>query len=124
MNIVLVILIVLIVVWFFMSRRPTTGIRNITAAELENYLSDKNRVFVDVREPHEYKSGHVQGMKNIPLGQLAGRTGELPKDREIVLMCRSGGRSMMAAKTLKKHGYSQIVNVRGGISAWSGKVVK
>lgn len=124
MNIGLLILVILMIAWFVITRRPVSGIRNISASELETYLTDKNRVFVDVREPHEYKSGHVQGMKNIPLGQLAGRTGELPKDREIVLMCRSGGRSMMAAKTLKKHGYTQIVNVRGGISAWSGKVVK
>lgn len=124
MNLGLIALIAVIVIWFIYQKRPVAGIRSITAAELPEYMSDKKRMCIDVREPHEYKSGHVQGMVNIPLGQIGQRMSELPKDREIILMCRSGNRSMMAARTLKKRGYSQLINVRGGISAWSGKVVK
>ena len=80
--------------------------------------------FIDVREPGEYKSGHVPGFRNVPLGQIKNRLDELPKEAEVVLMCRSGARSMMAAKLLKKNGYQKIVNVSGGISQWTGKQVK
>lgn len=124
MNYGLIVIVVLIVGFFVYQKWPVKGIRSISASELPDYLTDKTRVLIDVREPHEYKGGHVQGMKNIPVGQISKRLGEIPKDKEVVLMCRSGTRSMMAARNLKKQGYDRIVNVKGGISAWGGKVVK
>lgn len=124
MNIGLWIMLAILLLWFVYQKRPVAGIRSITATDLTELLKDKDRFLVDVREPHEFKGGHVEGMKNIPLGQITKRLNEIPKEREVVLMCRSGNRSMMAARTLKKQGYSRLVNVRGGISAWSGKVVK
>ena len=118
------ILIALAVIWLVYQKRPVKGIRSIPASELPEYLKNKGqRLFIDVREPHEFNSGHVEGMKNVPLGQIGQRINELSKDREIVLMCRSGNRSMMAARTLKKRGYDKLVNVQGGITSWKGKVV-
>ncbi len=125
MYIVLVIVVVLIVAWFLFMRPSGKGIRNISTDDLAEMLKDKNgRSFVDVREPHEYAGGHVAGMKNIPLTRLSSRFSELPKDNEVVVMCRSGHRSMMAAKQLKKAGYQNVVNVVGGMGAWHGKVSK
>ena len=119
------IVVVVVAILFVLQRRGTRGVTTITGQELETILADKqDRVFIDVREPHEFKSGHVPGMKNIPVGQIGNRSKELPKDREIVLMCHSGSRSMMAARTLKRLGFTKIVNVRGGMMGWKGKVAK
>lgn len=124
MNIGLAILLALIVGWFLYQKRPVKGVRSISPTELPGCLKGRNNVLVDVREQHEYESGHVGGMKNIPLGQITGRLSELPKEKEIVLICRSGNRSLMAARMLRRHGYEKVVNVRGGILAWKGPLVK
>lgn len=122
---VLWIIIVVAAILLFMQKRGAKGITSITTQELGTLIEDKqDRLFIDVREPHEFKGGHVPGMKNIPVGQISQRSKELPKDKEIIVMCHSGSRSMMAARTLKRLGYTKIVNVRGGMMGWKGKVAK
>lgn len=74
---------------------------------------------LDVRQPEEYRAGHIAGAKLIPLGELGARLKELPKNREIVCVCRSGNRSHSAAKQLIQAGYAAH-NLRGGLAAWSG----
>jgi len=64
------------------------------------------------------RDGYISGAKLIPLGQLRNRLKELPKDREIVCVCRSGNRSRLAAKQLIAAGYSAS-NMKGGMLAWS-----
>ncbi len=121
----LLLIIVVVAIFWFMQKRGVKGITSISTQELDNLLANKqDRLFIDVREPHEFKGGHVPGMKNIPVGQISQRSSELPKDKEIVVMCHSGSRSMMAARTLKRLGYMKIVNVRGGMMSWKGKVAK
>jgi len=77
-------------------------------------------IFVDVREPSELKelAYNVEGAKNIPLSQFRERMGEMPKDKKIILACRSGARSMRAAKMLIANGYTHVYNMNGGIIAW------
>jgi len=60
---------------------------------------------VDVRSPAEFSSGHISGAKNIPLPELDARSGELSKDKPVVLYCRSGRRSATGAKQLEARGY-------------------
>ncbi|HET8909104.1 MAG TPA: rhodanese-like domain-containing protein [Ktedonobacterales bacterium] len=79
---------------------------------------DSNAVLIDVREPWEYNSGHAKGAKNIPLSQLGRRLAEVPKNREILLICQSGNRSVSAAHFLQKQGLTQVVNVSGGTTVW------
>ncbi|WHX98769.1 rhodanese-like domain-containing protein [Neobacillus sp. DY30] len=97
---------------------PTKGVRNITTTELKNELNDKNKQFVDVRTPGEYKGNHIKGFKNIPLHRLAEKATVLSKDKEVVVICQSGMRSQKASKQLKKLGFSKVTNVKGGMSAW------
>lgn len=78
-------------------------------------LNDKDKVFVDVRTPAEYKARNVKQFKNIPLGSDLSK---LPKGKEIVDICQSGMRSKQACNQLKKLGYEQVTNVRGGMSAY------
>ncbi len=126
-NTIVPVLLVVILVYLVYRMLPAKGVTSIKTPELQEKMAAKKTdgiQFIDVREPGEYKSGHVPGFRNVPLGQIQNRLGELPKDAEVVLMCRSGSRSMMAAKLLKKNGYQKIVNVSGGISQWTGKQVK
>jgi len=87
-------------------------------AEVQEKLKNGRRPFLlDVREKAEMREGYISGAKWIPLGQLGRRMKELPKDREIVCVCRSGNRSRSAAKQLIAAGYSAS-NMRGGMLAW------
>lgn len=75
-------------------------------------------VFIDVRTPEEYAEGHVAGAKLIPLKELEQRLAEVPKDRQVYIYCHSGKRSAAAADILVKAGFTNIENVKGGITAW------
>jgi rhodanese-related sulfurtransferase len=80
--------------------------------------TERGAVLLDVREPHEWKSGHAPKARHIPLGQLASRMGELPRNREVYVVCRSGSRSARAAKLLASQ-RGDVANVKGGMSAWA-----
>lgn len=77
----------------------------------------KRPILLDVREKHETRTGYISGAKLIPLAQLDSRMKDLPKDREIICVCRSGNRSRTAAKKLIAAGYSAS-NMKGGMLAW------
>ncbi|WP_376794122.1 rhodanese-like domain-containing protein [Thermogemmatispora sp.] len=79
---------------------------------------DSEAVLIDVREPWEYRSGHAPRAINIPLGQLRARLNEVPRDREVLLICLSGHRSAQAARQLQRLGLSRVANVKGGIARW------
>ncbi|MDW8171081.1 MAG: rhodanese-like domain-containing protein [Anaerolineae bacterium] len=76
-----------------------------------------DHVLIDVRTPGEFSSGHISGALNIPLDQLSHRLSEIPKDRQVILYCRSGNRSDQAAALLRSVGYNNILDL-GGIIAW------
>ena len=116
-NYVFIALFLLFIVYRFM---PTKGVRNISTAELKNELKGKNKLFIDVRTPGEYKGNHIREFKNIPLNLLAEKAEkELSKDKEVIVICQSGMRSGQASKLLKKLGYTKVTNVKGGMNAWS-----
>lgn len=107
---------------FFMIKRlfPTKGVRTISTIDLTTELNDKNKQFVDVRTPGEFKGNHIRGFKNIPLHQLAQKAEmELSKDKEVIVICQSGMRSQKASKILKNLGFTNVTNVKGGMSAWN-----
>jgi rhodanese-related sulfurtransferase len=91
---------------------------SLKPGEVQEKLENGKRPFLlDVREKQEMREGYISGVKMIPLGQLRNRMKELPKDREIVCVCRSGNRSRSAAKQLINAGYSAS-NMKGGMLAW------
>jgi rhodanese-related sulfurtransferase len=73
---------------------------------------------IDVREPFEFTSGHAPGARNIPLGQLARRIGEIAPNHPVLLICASGNRSRVAQDLLARHGIADARNVTGGMHAW------
>jgi sulfur-carrier protein adenylyltransferase/sulfurtransferase len=98
------------------------GIPQITPVELKRRLDAGEDVFVlDVREPHEYQIVNI-GAPLIPLGDLPNRLNELDPNREIVIHCKSGGRSQRAAELLQKSGFKNVANLAGGITAWATDV--
>ncbi|HEY8731189.1 MAG TPA: rhodanese-like domain-containing protein [Candidatus Limnocylindria bacterium] len=72
---------------------------------------------LDVREPDEWQAGHIAGSQHIPLAQLRGRLGEIPKDKPILAVCRHGNRSEAATRGLRALGYT-VENLEGGVTAW------
>src|ERR1700741_3549954 len=100
----------------------TTGIPEITPRELKARLDRGDDLFIlDVREPHEYQIRNLKGHL-LPLGELTRRVHELDSSREIVAHCRSGKRSAEAVDFLRKAGFRKILNLKGGILAWSDEV--
>jgi rhodanese-related sulfurtransferase len=94
------------------------AVPTLKPAEVQEKLKNGKRPFLlDVREKQEMREGYISGAKLIPLGQLSNRMRELPKDREIVCVCRSGNRSKSAAKKLIAAGYAAS-NMKGGMLAW------
>lgn len=81
-------------------------------------MLQKGAVLVDVREPWELEQLRVPGAVHIPLMELPGRLEDLPTDRTLVCMCKSGVRSDQAARLLAASGAPDVLNLAGGILAW------
>jgi adenylyltransferase/sulfurtransferase len=100
-----------------------TPIPTMTVRELKQKLDKGDKfVLLDVREPFEWDICHIDHAKLIPLGQLPSRMSELDSADEIVIHCKSGGRSAKAVRLLQEAGFSKLHNVEGGITAWADEV--
>jgi adenylyltransferase/sulfurtransferase len=98
------------------------GIPQMSVTELKQKLDAGEDVFIlDVREPYEYQIAQIGGHL-IPLGELPNRLGELDTAKNIVVQCKSGGRSQRAAEFLAQNGFSKLHNLAGGILAWSNEI--
>jgi sulfur-carrier protein adenylyltransferase/sulfurtransferase len=98
------------------------GIPQLTVKELKARRDAGDDIFLlDVREPYEVQIAQIGGTV-IPQNDVPNRLAEIPRDREIVVHCRSGARSQRIAEFLKQSGYTQVVNLAGGILAWSDEI--
>ncbi len=96
---------------------------DIAPKELAERLQQGNHLkIIDVREPHEWEISRIEGATLIPLSQLAARMNELDSADEIVLQCKTGGRSMKALELLHTAGFRKLKNLKGGINAWAREV--
>ncbi len=97
------------------------GVPSATVQEAAERQSDGDgdgALIVDVREPNEYAQLRAKGAVLLPLGRLNNRVKDLPRDRELLLMCRTGARSANATKFLQAQGFENVTNVNGGMVAW------
>lgn len=83
---------------------------------------NKEVIIIDVRTPQEYKDGHIPGVANIQLDQLVNRSSEVPKDKKVLLICRSGNRSSQGTNLLRNKGFGNVYNITEGMSSWRGPV--
>ena len=98
------------------------GIPQITVQELKQRIDAGEDVqLIDVREPWEAQLAQIGG-KLIPKGDVPNRLAEIDRNREVVVHCKSGGRSQQIAELLKQSGYEKVANVAGGITAWSDQI--
>jgi rhodanese-related sulfurtransferase len=120
-----VVLLAFLIGFVFFRILPPRGVKSVSVDELQEALKDpKGKQVIDVREVQEYRNGHIQGARNIPLGQVKSAVNGIPKDRETYLVCESGFRSAQAARILKKEGFKNLYNVSGGMKRWHGKIVR
>ena len=96
--------------------------RTISATELNLYLNDNQPVLLDVRELVEYEICHIDKTTLIPMGEISSRIQELDEDDEIICICHHGMRSLQVAMYLESQGFSNMVNLNGGIEAWACEV--
>jgi len=108
---------------------PVAGAPAALAAEVSvdeaSRLRDAGAFMLDVREPDEWAAGHIEGATLIPLGELAARASEVPADRQVVVVCRSGNRSAQGRDVLLGAGLPSVTSMAGGMNDWaaSGKPV-
>ena len=88
---------------------------------LRREFQAKRVVIIDARQPDEFKEGHIPGAVNIPHKEIHKHIHLVPKDKDIVLYCKIGGRSQKALEALKKQGYSRLFNF-GGLSQYEGEL--
>lgn len=102
-----------------MVRRGAGG-ANVNTLQATMMINKEDALILDVREPAEFNAGHILNARNIPLGELDKRAGELSKwkDKPIVISCATGNRSSSALGVLKKQGFERAVNLAGGFAAW------
>jgi len=103
--------------------------QQITASQLAQWLSDashpeneKMPVLLDVREPWEYETCHIQSSSLMTMHTVPMRFQELDEDAEIICICHHGGRSMQVANFLERQGFTQVFNLSGGVHAWAQQV--
>ncbi len=98
---------------------------HLTAPELAARLADPDRprpLLLDVREPWEYETCHIDGAALMPMQTIPARIDDLDEDAEIVCICHHGARSLQVAAFLERHGFGKVSNLTGGIHAWALQV--
>jgi rhodanese-related sulfurtransferase len=98
------------------------NINEIEAVELAEWVSNDEKKFhiIDVREMQEIQAGTIPGASPMPMASIPLRTSELNTDEPVVFVCRSGARSAQVCAFLQQQGFSNVINLRGGMFAWAG----
>ena len=99
--------------------------RELTPLELMDYLASADHpppLLLDVREPAEFDICHIEGSRLMPMGEVAARMADLPRDQPIIVICHHGMRSYSIARYLEQQGFGPMLNLSGGLDAWSRKV--
>ncbi len=115
---------ILIILWFVLLymiiNSYIKGAWDRSPQQVVQILNSGSGILLDVREDSEFQQGHIVNAKHIPMGQVKDRLKELEpyKQKPVVVSCRSGHRSAKICGLLKKHGFSEVYNLRGGILAW------
>jgi len=99
-----------------------TQVEEITPNKVEKRMKEDNVVVIDVREDEEVAYGMIEAAVHIPLGDIPEAVNKLDKEKEYILVCRSGGRSMNAAMFMKERGF-RVVSMEGGMLNWQGEVI-
>lgn len=119
-TLIAIVLILLLVVVGCKANLSRSGEVDVSIDDALKMWQNKEAVIIDIRTPEEYKDGHIPGVALIPLDQLDTRMNEVPKDKKVLIICRSGNRSAKGTSLLRKNGFDNVYNVTGGMLAWRG----
>jgi rhodanese-related sulfurtransferase len=98
-------------------------LHSISPAAAAALLRENKARFIDVREPWEIATAHIEGAVSIPMGDVPSRAHqELDPDERLVVLCHAGVRSMNVTVWLRNQGFEQVQSLRGGIDAWSVEI--
>jgi glyoxylase-like metal-dependent hydrolase (beta-lactamase superfamily II)/rhodanese-related sulfurtransferase len=100
------------------SPRGMEAVPEVAIADGPRFIAEHRPLILDVREPNEYAAYHIPGAVSVPQCQLASRLEEIPRDRELLVVCQSGLRSTRATRFLRQQGYTRATNLRGGSGGW------
>jgi rhodanese-related sulfurtransferase len=100
------------------TKDPREPFSRITVDEAKDMMGSDDVVVIDVREPHEYSAGHVPNATLIPVNSVYARREELPKDKDIIMVCAMGQRSALASEMAAAAGLTRLFNLEGGTDAW------
>ncbi|MBD3669633.1 MAG: rhodanese-like domain-containing protein [Gammaproteobacteria bacterium] len=111
----------LAIVLFLIGRTQKGGANNLSPQQAIQKINHDDAVIIDVREAGEVSEGKIRDSVHIPLGSLKEKTSELEKykDRPLIMVCRSGNRSGHALNILRKAGFENLYNLKGGVMAWT-----
>jgi rhodanese-related sulfurtransferase len=104
---------------FNTNRNTENPIQNMSPKEINALIGTKGVAVIDVREPSEYREGHIAQAKLMPLNTVMSHVTELGKFDKVIVVCRSGNRSNAACQTLRSSGVKNLINLRGGMIAWA-----
>ena len=95
--------------------------QTVTPAQLVQHVNQNSALVVDVRDPKDFRHGHITGAQNIPYTELKDRVSELnkQKDQPVILVCGIGQYSGAAGKLLNQAGFAKVLRLSGGVNAWS-----
>lgn len=99
--------------------------RHIRPAELKDWLDDHRRekpLLLDVREPWEFERCHLDGAELLPMASIPSGYGRIDPQREVVVICHHGVRSFHVARFLEHNGFTNVINLTGGVDAWAKEV--
>lgn len=120
MTVLIILLVILLGFSIFRYYRIRSIVKTLTEEEFtEGY---RKAQLIDVREPQEFKNGHILGARNIPVTQMKQRLIELRTDKPVYLYCQGSSRSFRAANILRKNGYKDLNVLQGGFKRWSGRI--
>jgi rhodanese-related sulfurtransferase len=102
----------------FFNRGNQGGFKEVTVQQAQEMLGNGDAVLIDVREPYEYVEVHAKDARLIPLSTFPQHLNEIPQDKDVLLICRSGARSAQAAMIANQGGLKRLFNVQGGTLSW------
>lgn len=120
-GLVLIAIMVVVLIALNGSQKAPSMAAEINTAQAYQMYQQKSAYFVDVREQSEWDTFHIPGTTLIPLGQLPQRLSEVPKDKTVVVVCRTGHRSAQARDILKQAGYTNVISMAGGVTDWQAQ---
>jgi rhodanese-related sulfurtransferase len=105
------------------NRINSHGITQVDAGSAAGMVKKPATVVIDVRTPAEFNGSHIKGAIAFPLGEISGRIAALAayRDRQVLVTCLSGNRSMAAARILRQNGFTRVANLKGGLNAWTSR---